>query len=104
MKKAHIKGITNTENFIWYRIKADSLSGSYIDEIVKSLDEKFNEGIEFFQARSYKNFIPKRFSHTKDNEVYAISIFNEDLIDFILFKAHSSFKQIKSLIDHYFEI
>ncbi len=85
MKNKYFVGISNTENIFWVRLKPQIEVIEKINTIVKSLNTDFSEAIfsPDDNNRKYENFYARRYTHQHNFNTYAISIFNENLIDFI---------------------
>lgn len=105
MLNKYVLGVSNTENIFWIRLKPNVEVVRKIDSIIKKLDVSYGEGIFHCDEdiENYKSFFPRRCFHDSDGVVYAISIFNEDLIDFILIKESPVFNQLFELYQKEFE-
>ncbi|MCD4760079.1 hypothetical protein K8R33_04280 [archaeon] len=100
MKKAKIKGITHTDNVIWFRLEPCKESVYIINKLAVDLDKEFHEGmLKSEQKIVYSKFIPARYSHEDGTgKIYAISILHKDLIDFIVLKNHPFYEKVKKII------
>ena len=99
MEKGIIKRLDNQKDFMYFQIKSDVSVVYLFDEISSSLDE-YEEGLSYPNKDiDYNKFVPKRISfNVGDGTIYAIVIYNSDLIDFILFKGNSKFDKFIELM------
>ncbi len=103
MKKGTIVGLTNDDTVAWYRLRANMQTVEHIDALARTMDTHYHEGFLKDKRRiSYKKFVPQRFSHSDGDKFYAISIFHDDFIDFIVFKSHPVFDRVQNLIHRFF--
>lgn len=94
MEKGIIKRLDNQKEFMYFQIKPDVSVVYLFEKIASSLDE-YEEGLSYPNKDiDYNKFTPKRVSfNTGDGTIYAIVIYNKDLIDLILFKGNSKYKK-----------
>jgi len=99
MEKGIIKKLDNQKDFMYFQIKPDISVVYLFDEIASSLDE-YEEGLSYSNKDiDYNKFVPKRISfNVGDGTIYAIVIYNKDLIDLILFKRNSKFDKFIELM------
>ena len=104
MKKVKIKGISHTDNVVWFRVEPCKESIYILNKLVMSIDKEFHEGIlKSDQEINYEDFVPNRYSHDDgDGKIYAISIFFEDLIDFIILKDHPFYEEVMKIMTENF--
>ena len=102
-KKGIIKKFDHQKDYMYFQIKPDVSIVYILDEITSSLD-KYDEGLSYPNKDiNYKKFVPKRISfNIGDGTVYAIVIYNIDLIDLILFKGTSKFDKFTKLMEKHF--
>lgn len=105
MKNKYFVGISNTENIFWVRLKPQIEVIEKINTIVKSLNTDFSEAIfsPDDNNRKYENFYPRRYTHQHNFYAYAISIFNENLIDFIILKDSPIYDKVFELYQKEFQ-
>ncbi len=99
MIKGTIKGLRHEKEFLWFSLEPSMLTVQRLDIILRKVDSKWKEGINPEKKQYYENIAPIRFTHySPKGNIYAISIFNNDLVDFILFKKSPIFEQVSKLI------
>ncbi len=109
MSKDIINGITNDEKIIWYRLKPNLITVNLINEIAGVINKYYEGEGEIAdelgpKIKHYKELILKRVSYRDEKgALFAIGIFNEDLVDFIVFKDSPYFKSVQKLVTEKFE-
>jgi len=103
MEKGIIKRLDNQKDFMYFQIKPDVSVVYLFDEIASFLDE-YEEGLSYPNKDvDYNKFVPRRISfNVGDGTIYAIVIYNSDLIDLILFKGNSKFNKFIKLMKKHF--
>lgn len=103
MDKCVIAKLNNQKDFMYFKIKADASVIYALDEMTSALDE-YEEGLVYPTKNiDYDKFIPHRTSfNVGDGDIYAIVIYNKDLIDLILFKNNSEFDRFVSMMNDRF--
>ena len=98
-----IAKLNNQKDFMYFKIKADASVIYALDEMTSALDE-YEEGLVYPTKNiDYDKFIPHRTSfNVGDGDIYAIVIYNKDLIDLILFKNNSEFDRFVSMMNDRF--
>jgi hypothetical protein len=103
MAKGIINRLDNQEDFMYFQIKSDVSVVYILDEITASLDE-YEEGLAYPNKDVvYGKFVTTRTSfNTGGGTIYAIAIYNKDLIDLILFKGNAKFDKFIELMKNNF--
>ena len=100
MEKSKIKGISHTDNVVWFRVEPCKEAVYILNKMAMDLDKKFHEGIlKSDQEINYEDFAPVRYSHEDgEGKIYAISIFHKDLIDVIILKEHPFYEKVMKIM------
>ncbi|MBT4334500.1 hypothetical protein HOD61_01665 [archaeon] len=98
MINKYFSGISNSKNIFWVRLMPHIEVVKKINRIINSIDTDFGEGLlspseSVEELKNYADFFPRRQDHQHKNNICAISIFNEDLIDLIFIKDSPIYKK-----------
>ena len=100
------KGIHHYKNVMWIKLKPISKTIKKLDRVFREMDDEHNESLLYPEQKipKYADFIPQRYTHMKDNKVFAITIFQKDFVDLIIMKDHENFDEFINIYNKEFEV
>jgi len=97
--------IINSENIFWVKLKPTMDFVEKLNNIIETIGTDYSENIfspdeeTSKKIKKYSDFIGRSYSHEKKFNTYAMSIFNEDSISFIILKDSKVYDKLFELVN-----